>query len=135
MEVYKSKYLQIAFFVEHALIEITWLSETKYMYLDEYKQELLNFLDITHQLKPKRIIPDSRNLLYTIGPKLQEWTNQAIILPCLSIGINNVALVVSQDTFSQLSIQQMMTEAEDIKFTTKYFNTKEEAKKWVLSAA
>jgi hypothetical protein len=35
--------------------------------------------------------------------------------------------------FAQLSLEQTMNETEGIKFTTKYFSTKEEAKRWILS--
>ncbi len=133
MEVYKSEYLHLAFFAEYALIEMTWLPSTEKMTEQEYKQEFLNYLDIILKLRPKKIIPDTRNMFFAIAPELQEWTNQTIFPPSLEMGLNKAAFVISQEMISQLSIEQTMQEQEGVKFVTRYFGSKEEAKEWILS--
>ncbi|TAE75158.1 MAG: hypothetical protein EAZ85_03005 [Bacteroidetes bacterium] len=133
MEVYKSKYLHLAFFAEQELIEMTWLPSTDEMTEEEYKQEFLNYLDIILKVRPKKIIPDTRNMFFPIVPKLQEWTNQVVFPPSLEMGLNKAAFVVSQEMIAQLSIEQTMEEHEGVKFVTRYFESKEEAKQWILS--
>jgi hypothetical protein len=51
------------------------------------------------------------------------------------MGINKGAFVISKDFFAQLSTEQILGEKEGLKYTTKHFDTKEAAKKWILSAA
>jgi hypothetical protein len=41
--------------------------------------------------------------------------------------------VISQEMIAQLSIEQTMEEHEGVKFITRYFDNKEEAKEWILS--
>ncbi|TAE00569.1 MAG: hypothetical protein EAZ97_05530 [Bacteroidetes bacterium] len=133
MEVYNSKYLHLAFFADQELIEMTWLPLTDKMKPEEYKQEFLNYLDIILKFRPKKIIPDTRDMFFLIDPELQEWTNQTIFPPSLEMGLNKAAFVISQEMIAQLSIEQTMEEYEGVKFITRYFDDKEEAKAWVLS--
>ncbi len=133
MEVYKSKYLHLAFFAEQELIEMTWLPPTDSMTEDEYKKEFLNYLDIILSLRPKKIIADTRTMFFPIRPEIQEWINQTIFPPSLEMGLNKAAFVMSEEMISQISIEQTMEENEGVKFITRYFDNKEEAKEWILS--
>jgi hypothetical protein len=134
MEIYQSKYLHLAYFAEHSLIEMTWLPATERMTDEEYKQEFLHYLGLILELQPKRILPDTREMLFQIEPKMQEWTNENIFVPSLAMGLNKAGFVVSQYIFSQMSIEQTMSESEGAKFDTRYFASKEAAKAWLLSA-
>ena len=134
MEVYKSKYLHIAFFAEERLIEATWLSTTKTMNTDECKQEFLNYLDVARKQRPIRGLVDTSDMYFTFGPEMQDWINQTIFTQFLKMGINKVAFVISKDFFAQLSTQQIMNEKEGLKHTREYFDTKEAARQWALSA-
>ncbi|MCC5944519.1 MAG: STAS/SEC14 domain-containing protein [Bernardetiaceae bacterium] len=133
MEVYNSKYLHLAFFAEQELIEMTWLPSTATMTEEEYKKEFLNYLEVILKVRPKKIIPDTSNMLFPISPDLQVWTNQTIFPPSLEMGLNKAAFVVSQKMIAQLSIEQTMEEHEGVKFITRYFDNKEEAKTWITS--
>jgi hypothetical protein len=134
VEVYKSKYLHIAFFAEQSLMELSWLSESKMMDTQDCKQEFLNYADVVRKLHPKRIILDLRTMLFTFSPDLQNWIDQTIIPSLLASGMRWVAFVVGDDFFVVLSTKQVMAEQNGIKFTTQYFDSKEAAKQWILSA-
>ena len=133
MEVYRSRYLQLEFFADNEYIEMNWLATTELMLENEYKQELLNYLEIIIKLQPKKLIVDSRKSFFPLHPALQEWMNQTIFPPSLEIGLHQVAIVESSDFVHQLSVEQVMDEDEGSKFITKYFDSKEEATKWILS--
>ncbi len=135
MEVYKSKYLHIAFFAEQHLLEATWLSETKMMDTDDCKQEFLNYLDVVRKQRAMRMLVDTSEMYFTFGLEMQDWINQTIFTQFLNMGINKVAIVISKDFFAQLSTKQAMNEKEALKHTREYFDNKEAAKKWLLSAA
>ncbi len=133
MEVYNSQYLHSVFFPEQELIEMNWKPSTEKMTESEYKQETLNFQDILLKFRPKKILVDTRDMLFIVTPELQEWMNREIFPTSLSIGITQSAFVMSKDFFSQLSIEQTMEEREGLKFINRYFENKEEAREWLLS--
>lgn len=133
MEVYKSKYLQLEFYDEHSCIEMNWLPATAKMNEDDYKQEMLNYLENIRHYLPTKVIVDSRNSFYPLHPALQEWMDTTIFPPSLEIGLNKAAIVESTDMIHQLSVEQVMEEKNSSLFMTRYFKTKEEAKEWLLS--
>jgi hypothetical protein len=134
VEIYKSKYLHIAYFVGQQLLEATWLSETKMMDTEDCKQEFLKYLEVVRQQRPKAIIVDTQNMLFTLCPNVQDWINQIIFPRLLNIGINKTAFVTSNDFFAELSTKQVMMEMEGLK-RMEHFNNKDAARKWVLSAS
>ncbi|MDD4964241.1 MAG: hypothetical protein PHI11_10030 [Gallionella sp.] len=134
MEVYKSRYLHITYFAGQQLLEATWLSETKRMDTEECKQEFLMYLDAVRKQRPKGIVVDTQNMLFTLCPNVQDWINQTIFPPLLRVGVNKTAFVTSNDFFAQLSTKQVLMEMEGLK-RIEYFNNKDAARKWVLSAS
>jgi hypothetical protein len=100
---------------------------------EECKQELLNYLDAVRKHRPTRVLVDMSNMVFTLHPKLQDWINQTIFPAVLKIGVLNFAYVVSQDFFAQLSVRQVLSELDGLKFNSEYFDHKEAAKRWVLS--
>ncbi|MFY9260791.1 MAG: hypothetical protein WAO71_09825 [Gallionella sp.] len=132
MDVYNSKYLHIAFFAGQLLLEATWLSESKMMNTEECKQEFLNYRDVVLKRRPMRVIVDTSNMLFTLAPTIQDWINQNIFPSLLNVGVKRTAFVISKDFFAQLSTKQVLTEIESRKLTG-HFDTKDAAKKWVLS--
>jgi hypothetical protein len=81
------------------------------------------------------MIVDSSNLFFTFGLEMQDWINQTIFAPALDMGINKGAFVISKDFFAQLSTEQILGEKEGLKYTSKHFDTKEAANRWVLSVS
>ncbi len=132
MEVYKSKYLQVAYHREYQLVEMTWLPATQTMNKEDYKHESLNCLDVTLQFSPSKIINNATDLYFPISPELQEWTNQNIFPLSLEKGLTRAAFVVSKEIISQLSIEQIMEEDIGQKFISKYFDSISEAKEWII---
>ncbi len=133
MEVYKSKYLHVAFFAEQSLMEATWQSETKMIYTEECQQELLNYLDAVCKHRPRRVIWDVRTMFFTYTPKMQDWIDQRLFTPSFDAGLRWVAFVVGDDFFVELSTKQAMNENKGRVFISQYFDSKETAKSWLLS--
>jgi len=63
---------------------------------------------------------------------VQEWTDNEIFPQVLATGLRRVAIVMSADFISQLSIEQVMTETNAQAFVTQYFDDVEKAKQWLL---
>lgn len=133
MEVYNSPYLHLTFFAESELIEATWQYLTEGMQIEDFKHEFLSYRRIVLQYQPKKIIVDHRDLLFPIIPEVQKWINENIFKDILDAGLCKAAIIMGTDLVNQLATEQMMEEEEGSKFTTRYFDNKEEATIWVLS--
>ena len=133
MTIYDSVFLRLDFFKEHNFIEATWSAATEHLTEQEYKEELLNYLKLALDFKPKRVLVNTQDFLFTTTPTLQTWTNETISAPNVEMGLKQTAFVVSKEFIAQLAIEQLMEEPSAQKFTTKYFDSKEEAKEWILS--
>lgn len=133
MTIYESEFLRLDFFKENQLIEMNWLVGTETMLKEGYKQEFMNYLDLVLDLHPQKIIADTQNMMFPISVELQEWTNKVVFPPVLKMGLNKAAFVISSDIMNHLSIEQTMEEVEGMKFLTRYFDNKADAKEWILS--
>lgn len=104
---------------------------TKSMSRQEYLQELERYIAFTKQYRPKSIYADTREFYFTIAPDLQEYINKNILELYGIIGVKKHAILVSQDIFSALSIEQTMDENSQASYTNRYFESPQEAEKWL----
>lgn len=133
MRVYKSDYLQIDSFEEQSLLELTWASATEDMTTEEYKNEHVELLEFMLAMKIEKILGNIKELAFVVNPKVQEWMNENIFVPAMKAGFSKLAVVMSTEFFSQLSIEQAMEEEVGQQIITKYFDDVEEAKEWILN--
>ena len=131
---YRSKYITVDYFQEDNLIETFWLPETEKMTEDEYKQEMLNWLDACLKCKPTKNIPNISDMRFVVSPEMQEWTNENILISLLDMGLKWVAIVFDNPDFiAQLSLEQVMEEPKGKEFVTRWFVKKESAIDWLKS--
>jgi hypothetical protein len=133
MEVYKSEYWSIFHEEELKLLIPVWNSSSSGMTEDLYKSEMENYLQTVEKYKPKQLLIDCREFYFAIVPEIQEWIDKNIFPKVLAIGVKYVAIVIPSEFIANLSVQQAMEEQEGLKFTTRYFDNREDAKKWIIS--
>ncbi len=83
------------------------------------------------------VLVDARQMFFTIDPNFQieygEYSTQKFI----ALGCKKLAVVLPEDFVSNLSVQQLVDEVEDMKFNnmfqTRYFGNVESAKEWLNS--
>lgn len=131
MRVYESNYLQIDSFEEERLLELTWLSATKDMTDEEYKNEHIELLKFMLEIKSEKILGNIKELGFVVSPEIQTWMNENIFIPAMEAGFNKLAVVMSTEFLPQLSIEQVMEEEAGQKITTHYFDSIEEARDWI----
>lgn len=135
-----SKYV-IAYYDEDLnLFEQTWLEESEDMEDEEYKSLQLDMHSIADSIDNIRfdlLLLDNRNFLFSMSPELQEW--QAVNISskltkyCPNPEAMKIAVIVSSDFISQLSIEQALEEEEGTEQGTKYFEDEGEARDWLMS--
>lgn len=132
MQVYQSPYLQINLYLEDSLIELIWLPATLDITTEEYKHEHVELLKVVLEHKIAKVLANTKDLGVVITPEVQEWMNENIFLPAMENGFNKIAIIVSTEFFTQLSIEQAMEEEVGQKIKTGYFDNREDAKEWIL---
>jgi len=80
----------------------------------------------------KLLLSDTRNFTFTISPELQNWMIDNFFKLIIKAGVKKYAILVSSDLFSQVSIEQTVDENKDNSVITRYFDSEDEAKKWLF---
>jgi len=98
-----------------------------------YQQEALFLADMVEKYKPYGILMDHRKFSYPIIPSLQEWLNKNIFPRLLASGFYKGAFLISTDFFTQVSVEQTLSEKEGQKFSIRYFDDETTARQWLFA--
>lgn len=128
---HKSDFLEIESLQAPNGICITWLPGTERMSEAEFKASILAEQQAVEQVKPKVILADTLNMRYSIAPHLQEWHNGIIFPAFEKAGLQKLAILVSQDIFAQVSIEQLVDDGASHELASRYFDSREDALKWL----
>lgn len=130
MTLHTTPYAEIHYFPEKELIEQRFLPATINMKIDDFKQEMETFAAYCIKNKVPFHLIDTKQLAFTIEPKVQEWMNTEIFPRFEGIS-KKVAFLIPSDLFAQVSIEQTMSEEESKKYQSAFFDEKTEALKWL----
>ncbi len=129
---YESKYQQIIFYPEVSLLENIWYPKSASMNDQEYQAEMYQLSTFFKTHLPEKQLIDTLYFLFPISPDLQHWTDENILKPhSKSTRLKKVALLMSTEIFSQVSIEQTMEEPHGRLFNTRYFDDKDSARAWL----
>lgn len=103
------------------------------MSAEDFKYNMTVYGDCCERHQPARLFIDLRNLRFIITPDLQEWTAQEIAPRTTSL--KRMAILVSNDIFAQVSLEQLMDEEgiADRYSAPRYFESEAEAKQWLMA--
>lgn len=100
---------------------------------DEFKTIANQLLDILEKKKAKRQLNDVKRMK-VLKPEVQEWLNTIWFPKAQKIGLKYFAFVVPDDIFGKMSMDGANKNAtETFGIEIQYFNTVENAKKWLIS--
>jgi len=131
MNLYTSKYLKIDYDESNLLIINTFNKNTVDMNVDEFKEERIIFLNYCLKYKPKYILINNLELIFPIAPELQQWVNLEIFSKIRNF-VNRIAFLMPSDFITNLSVEQTLDEKEGSTFNKRFFDTEQEALKWLL---
>ena len=96
-----------------------------------YRDEIKVLIQLVREKKPQRMLGDMKNFNFTISPDTQVWLNNNLLEVYIEQEIDKLAMILSNDLFSQISIEQTIEEEVTFAFETKYFNNLDEAYFWL----
>lgn len=134
MIVYESEFTIIEFTPELKLQVQIWKEDTLSLNFTEelYKREVLANAKQVAENKTQFLISDARNFDFIVVPDLQTWTVTHFLDVLVKEPCEKYALIVGEDLFTQVSIEQTVRESKHKGVMIKYFTTIESAKEWVL---
>jgi hypothetical protein len=113
---------------------LRYLRETENMRDTEWKDLMKQLLVVTDKYKPKYILDDNRERLYSYSPETQTWTLELFIDTWNKNGLKKYVQILPKDFFGELSAEQIV-ELANVKFSEIFENTfvatYEEAVNWL----
>jgi hypothetical protein len=131
MIVYQNTYVTISFSEESRLLRADWNTKTEDMTDEEFKTSIQNLWENLALHKPKGLLAQTKEFLYTIPVEVQEWYGQN--MGQFGKHTRKVAMMVTEDILNQISLEQTIEEDHTSGFQTKYFESEEKAIGWLLS--
>lgn len=134
MNIYKSKFLEISFSENKNLLYFTWLDTTVEMNEEDYKSEMLNYLEELKKYAPSILLVDDRQMQFVISVELQEWIGANIFSVGIEVGLKAFAVVMNEDIITQLSTQLSAEENPEPEILkSAFFDNLEDAEQWLLN--
>lgn len=85
------------------------------------------------RLRPKSVIVDTLDLNITFGgDDIQRRVSFHIENAMHGAGSEHLAFIKSKDTFTQISIEQLLQEARNPQFQVRFFDTEKRALDWLM---
>lgn len=120
--IFESKFVIAKYDIEKELYTLIYLKETENMRDEEWKDLMKKLLVVTDKYKPKFILDDNRDRLYSYPPEMQAWTLDLFIETWNKNGLKKYVQILPTDFIGELSAEQIV-EMANIKFSEIFENT------------
>jgi hypothetical protein len=109
-------------------VQITWKA---YATTEEFREVLHHALTLMNERKADKWLANTKSL-GVINPEDHVWFNEVWMPQAMEAGTRRVAMIVSDDVFAQLSMDDIMDEVREIApVRDRFFTTIEEAREWL----
>ncbi len=123
----KNDVLKINYNKEIDAVVLEWITAP---ISSEFREGLTQGLELLKSTKAKNWIGDVRNL-GAIDPDDQKWSNEEWFPKVLASGLKKVGVIISDDIFNQMSIDEIMSKVESAGFASQYFDDIDKAAQWM----
>lgn len=124
-------YMTVKYDEETQIFEYQWKSANEDLEDEGYQTEQLRMMHYLKECNPSLVIANTKHSKFTVHIEMQDWLIQNVILKAAAYGMKKLALIVSEDFITQISVEQSIDDAEEKPFITKYFDNLEEGRTWL----
>lgn len=132
MEVFSNEYVQFVYLPNEKMIEHHWKIETQNAKWEKLQDSFYALGKLYNQYQPNKAFIDTRNFAFTIDPHQQTWIDENVNKPAAKAGLQKAAMIIPEEFFASISVQQTMEEQNAKTVQIKYFSDEELAKKWLM---
>lgn len=130
--VYRTSFLHLNHDPAGATLETEWLG---FVNSEQLRSSLTEALRLARQLRIRGWVANNL-LLRTIRPTDQDWINQVWFPEFAKLGVERMAVIVSQDGLNRMGIDNIIQRATDhLPFDTQHFASADEGRRWAASSA
>lgn len=97
---------------------------------ERYKQEISGLIALLEQHKPKKVVGNMKEMFFPISPEIQKWLDENLFACYAKIGLKKLAIILSNDLFTAVSIEQTIEDVEESAISVKYFDDLEKGLEW-----
>ncbi|MBX2842667.1 MAG: hypothetical protein KTR26_12930 [Flammeovirgaceae bacterium] len=130
MKVYSSIYSEFYYYQEENLFKHNWLSTSENFLEEEFKTEMMNYLEEVKKYKPSFVLINAQKLQFVVRSELKAWIDNNIAIQVNKILIR-IAFLMPSALISQLSIEQAMEARESAKLRVRFFKDENLAINWL----
>lgn len=128
--IYRTSYLNLHHNPDGDILETEWLD---FVNSEQLRTSLLEALRLARLHRTQGWVANN-TLLRAIRPADQDWINEVWFPEFAKLGVQRMAIIISQDGLNQMGIQNIMQRAtEYVPFDTQYFADAQEARQWAAS--
>lgn len=127
MVYFETDYLTVHYNEEFNGVLMEWKTFTT---SEELKAGLNKGLACINEKKLTKWLADVREL-GAISEEDQKWSNEDWFPRALQSGIKRMAVIVSDDIFNQMTVEEIMLKVKAQDFISQYFDSVDKAKKWL----
>ncbi|WP_375560015.1 hypothetical protein ACE193_20200 [Bernardetia sp. OM2101] len=131
MIVKQTPFITLSYFPETELVEVEWLAATSDMTDKEFQENVGLQNEVVLKHRPKKILAKTLEMEYTISPKEQEKHNDVMLPTFKAVELEKLAIVVSHDIFTQVSISQLLDDDTAASYQSNYFEDITSAMEWL----
>ena len=131
--IYNSSVQLIEYDVEKTLFKMTWKPASGELTEEEFKAEMLEYLELLKKYKPLNTFWDMRKLEFIISPGVQEWIDSQAVAEAEII--KKQAILMPHDYIGSLSVQQTLEEEVASSIATKMSDNEQELINWLEQEA
>ncbi|RYY16269.1 MAG: hypothetical protein EOO36_11390 [Cytophagaceae bacterium] len=129
--IYRTTYLVLHHDPVGATLETEWLD---FANSEQLRSSLTEALRLGQRHRVKSWIGNNLQMR-TIRPADQDWMNEVWFPEFAKLGVQRLAVVVSQDALNQMGINNIIQRASaHVPFDTQHFSDPREARRWAANA-
>lgn len=137
MKIYKNNFCHITWDEANTFMYVKW-QDNNIWHKDEseYRKYFELYVQRVEHYQPMNVLHDMLEARYTISLENQAWTVNEMFPRLVQAGLKRVSLLVSGEFITNLSVEQVMNDAENsgIIFETRYFSDKQKSINWMLGS-
>ena len=130
--IFESEYTKTLWNAPYKVLKTIWTTPES-MPEEVYRDVVVKQMDIANELEPENMLVDSKNAYYNMKPETQDWVNEKYVAHNEDAKLQKMAWIVSGDFFAQISFDQFIDDASELRtMSVKYFTSEEEALSWLI---
>ncbi len=131
MIVKETNFVTFSYFSESSIMRLDWHLPSIDMTSQDFQDCIYLEKSLFLLYKPTKILANTLNMHYAIDPEEQDWHNSIISPTFQAIGLQRLAIIVSNDIFAQVSISQLLEDDNLAQYKTSYFVDESAGLSWL----